>query len=475
MRSFVVLVILLVTANLFAQSGRVAPEDPAVPNAAAVGPANDLPVKTLFDEANSYRNRKFREFEEKKVPVSENLIKQTQLEQKQLAAKYAALVTTRTNLAGDDHYYLGLLHWIAENLDGASEAFGKFLSLDLKDPAKAQASRSINTIILAKQKKLDEAEKLLAEYLKNEPVKTTERWRMAGELAKAYQGEKLYAKAAVHADEAYKTSKTLVTSAASRAGALDELLDAGMLVFEANRDAGNQKEADSVLDDMRKVAGELGAPSFFYYAADKKITYLIETGRKAQALETYLTSLISAGKDLPTDSQRKDAIGRLKRREKHYNLLGGPAPELTSIGASFPGDKKTLAALRGKVVLLDFWATWCGPCYSAFPSLNEWETEYKKDGLVILGLSRYEGRVNGATMDNPTELAFLKQFRKDEKLTYDLLVATDPTNHITYSATGLPTTVLIDRKGTVRYIETGTSETRLEELHAAIVKLLAEK
>lgn len=475
MRSFVVLIVLFASVALFAQSGRVEPQDPTVPSASAVGPANDLPVKALFDEANRYRNAKFAEFEAKKVPVSESLIKQTQLEQKQLAAKYAALVATRTNLAGDDHYYHGLLHWIAENLDGATESLVKFLSLELKDPDKAQASRSVVTVILAKRKKLDEAEKFLAEYLKNEPLKLNERWRMSSELAKAYQAEKLYSKAAAHADEAYKTSKLLVPSASSRASALDELLDAGMLVFEANRDAGNTKEADAVLDDMRKVAGELGSPSFFYYAADKKITYMIETGRKAAAIEAYLTLLIAASKDLPIDSQRKDAIARLKRREKHYTLLGSQAPELTSVSASFPGDVKTLAALRGKVVLLDFWATWCGPCYSAFPTLSEWENEYKRDGFVVLGLSRYEGRINGKAMDNPTELAFLKQFRKDEKLTYDLIVATDPLNHINYGVNGLPTTVLIDRKGTIRYFESGTSATRLEEIREIIVKLLAEK
>jgi thiol-disulfide isomerase/thioredoxin len=156
-------------------------------------------------------------------------------------------------------------------------------------------------------------------------------------------------------------------------------------------------------------------------------------------------------------------------------MLQTMAPELTSIDASFPGDKKTLAAYRGKVVLLDFWATWCGPCYTAFPSLSEWQKEYKDQGLVVLGLSRYEGRVEGAPAQPPAELAYLKRFRVKEKLTYELLVAADPTNQLTYGATGLPTAVLIDRKGVIRLIETGTSETRLEEMHRIIRKLLAEK
>ena len=92
MRSFIVLIILFASATLFAQSGRVGPADPASPNAAAVGPANDLPVKALFDEANTYRDRKYAEFEAKKIPFNESLATQTNLEKRQLAAKYAALV-----------------------------------------------------------------------------------------------------------------------------------------------------------------------------------------------------------------------------------------------------------------------------------------------------------------------------------------------------------------------------------------------
>ena len=308
MRSFVLAIILFSSLSLFGQSGRVGPQEPAA--------AGDKTVKQLFEEANTYLKTKLTEFEVKKIPFSDNLLKQTQREQKQLAAKYAALAVTRTALAGEDFYYFGLLHWLAENLDGTAENLGKYVALEAKEPEKAQTSRSILTVVLAKQKKLDEAEAMLAEYLKTEPRKPRERARMENEMAKAYIAGSQFAKAAPHADEAYRSTKELVANAASRAKILDELVDAGLLVFESNRDAGNQKETDAVLDDMRALAAELGDPSFFYLAADKKITYMIETGRKPQALETYLVALISAGKDAAAGYAAKRCYRQAKKARK---------------------------------------------------------------------------------------------------------------------------------------------------------------
>jgi thiol-disulfide isomerase/thioredoxin len=124
---------------------------------------------------------------------------------------------------------------------------------------------------------------------------------------------------------------------------------------------------------------------------------------------------------------------------------------------------------------LDFWATWCAPCIEAFPTMLEWKQDYASQGFAILGVTRFYGTAVGISVDIPTEIDFVKQFAAAHGLTYDIAIAKDETNHRTYGASVIPTAVLIDRKGIVRYIETGTSPYRLDELREMIEKLLAEK
>lgn len=473
MRFVFLLLILLAAVSVFGQSGRISLA--GAPNAVDSPTDGSLTVKQMFDEANLYANNKFAEYFEKKVPYTDALLTRTKLEQRQLAAKYAATAALRKDLAGDEFYFLGMLNWIAENMDGTVDNLRKFIDADGAAATRKQTARSIIVVVLSKQQKIDDAEMLLTEYLKGEPTKLTERARMESEMAKAYQAKRNFAAMAPHAEAAYDASKSLLKESSSRSRGLDEILDAAMLVYEAYRDGGNSKKAEDALDEMRRTGALVQSPTIYYYAVDQKIKYFVETGRKARAMDYYLTSLISAGKDFSVKSQQTDAIYRLKKREKHYKLLGETAPELLSVDQWFPGQVKTLASLRGKVVLLDFWATWCAPCYDAFPSLIEWHQDLKRDGLEILGVTRYEGRANGVPVDNVEEIAYLKRFRQKEKLPYDFVVAKDQSNQYLYGATALPTVVMIDRKGVVRYIETGTSAHRIEQMREMVLELLAEK
>ena len=315
MRLTALILILLANIAVFAQSGRVpsAGTSPAAPSVA------DATVKQMFEEVNGYIRAKATEFDAKKVEFSDGLFKQTKLEQRQLAAKYAAKASLRKDLSADDQYYLGMLHWIAENLEGTLENLQKFIASESPETGRKQTARSVVTVVLAKQKKMPEAEAVLAEYLKNEPTKLTERSRIGGEMAKAYQALKDFKKMAPHADAGYTASKGLLKDATSRSRGLDEILDAGMLVYEAYRDSGELPKAEDALEDMRATAAEFEAPGFYYYAVDQKIKFLIETGRKPAAIAYYGASIGGAEKDFRSKTASADVVSRLKKREKHYH------------------------------------------------------------------------------------------------------------------------------------------------------------
>lgn len=472
-RQLLILIAVLAAASLcFGQSGRI---PTTAEDTAAARSEPDIPAKVLFDEANGYRQAKQTEFDKKKVPYKEELRLQVEREQKQLAAKYAAVVSARKELSADDVYYLGLLHWIAENLDGTSDALKKYVAMAVPSPERTQTARSIVTVIAAKQKRFDDARSLLSEYLKNTPVRNGDQSRMQSELAKAFFSEKRFAEAASHAVEGFKAAKAVLLEGGPTQRGLDETLDNGMQLFESYRAAGKQAEAEQALEDLRKAGASSGSPSLFAYAADKLIVYLIETGRKPAAMDAYVSFLILAGKELSAKPAQDEAIKILRKKEKQYKLLGEQAPELSSIDQWFPGRPQTIRSLRGKVILLDFWATWCGPCFDAFPSLAEWHRDQGPDGLVILGLTRYYGNGEGFPLDNPNEILFLKRFKEKHDLPYDFVVAKDQASQFSYAATGLPTVVLIDRKGVIRYIESGTNPTRIAEVREVMLKLLAEK
>lgn len=476
MRYLTFVLLIIITAEISAQSRRAATPVAGARQAAAPSDQSpERPVKAMFDEANIYAKTKEAEYDQKKVKKTDALLRQTLRERKQLAAKFAALAAARAELTPEDIYYLGMLHWIAENMDGTDESFRRYLALPKPAPERAQTARTMVVVASAKRSKLDDAETLLAEYLKATPTKLSEIGRMHIELAKSYSSQKEFIKAAGHAGEAYKAYKKVTTDPTSRGRGADELLDAGMLAFESYRAAGRQPEAESMLEDMRNTAAVLSSPTFYYYAFDQLIKYRIQTGRKPEAMETYAGALVLANKDFTVKAQANEVIQRLKKRERHYKMMGEPAPEFETFDQWFPGKPAKLADLRGKVVLLDFWATWCVPCLEAFPHIREWLQDHSKNGLVVLGVTRYYGMADGIPADTANEIEFLKRFKQQWQLPYDFVVMKDQRTQVAYGATALPTAVLIDRKGVIRYLESGTSPTRIEEMRAMIEQLIAEE
>ena len=111
------------------------------------------------------------------------------------------------------------------------------------------------------------------------------------------------------------------------------------------------------------------------------------------------------------------------------------APDFTL--PTLEGRTVTLSALRGQVVFLNFWATWCPPCREEMPSIERLHRELRAQGLVVLAVDVDE---------SPERVA---KFVKDFRLGFPVLL--DAGSHVfsSYGAPGLPTTILIDRKGRV--------------------------
>jgi thiol-disulfide isomerase/thioredoxin len=139
--------------------------------------------------------------------------------------------------------------------------------------------------------------------------------------------------------------------------------------------------------------------------------------------------------------------------------IGGIAPALDTQRVSGT-DGVSLDALRGRVVVLDFWAPWCGPCRMIMPSLDQLSTRYHGRGLTVLGVAR-ESRA-----DIEDHLA---------RSPVGYTIARDLGRTMTdYGVRAIPMLVVIDRRGTVRDIVTGVGDDSMSNLDALVATLVAE-
>ena len=139
------------------------------------------------------------------------------------------------------------------------------------------------------------------------------------------------------------------------------------------------------------------------------------------------------------------------------SLLNQPAPQFSR--PDLQGSRIDLAQFRGKVVLLNFWATWCAPCRLEMPQFVQWQQQLGPQGLQILGVS----------IDD-TE-APVRPFAAKMRLDYPVVMGTANLGGLYGGVYGVPVTFLIDRHGIVRARFNGGSDTT--PIHAEMLKLLA--
>jgi thiol-disulfide isomerase/thioredoxin len=424
-------------AHLSAQHSDSAPAATDARAAAAAGKT----AAELYGEAAGYVRRRYEQLAREGFRYEPKLAAQVEGEARAFAARSAAELKARGPLAPADRFHLGRLLSLAAQSDEAVATMREFLGTRDATEEQARAARFVVAFELARKNALDEAEAALADYLASPGAPAhDERYRLELELARAARARMRLARAAEHARAAFGAAGRLNSSADLDTASRDEIFyRSAQALADALVELKKTDEAIAALQELRRLA--VSFPSADLY---RRASLLL--GRIVPAV-----GLMTA----PDDPLLRDA------------------PEI-EVADWIDQRPTTLKGERGRVVLLDFWATWCAPCLSALPHMREWQRRFKDRGLTIVAFTHYEATEGGRIVKTKREHDALRSFRRARRLPFGFAVAATPATSARYNVTTIPTAVLIDRRGRVRYLNVGSNDDDLKELEQMIERLLDE-
>jgi peroxiredoxin len=178
----------------------------------------------------------------------------------------------------------------------------------------------------------------------------------------------------------------------------------------------------------------VGDGAKFVFVSDGKVLKIANQDLPALTANAGYTVQLTG--DLKDDAITVSKIAFLE------NTARKPAPNFTLLDSN--GAKVTLASLKGKVVLLNFWATWCGPCQVEIPWFIEFNKTYKARGLAVVGVSMDEDGWKS-----------VKPYLATKKIDYPIVIGTEDVAKAYGGVDSLPSTFIIDRDGKIAFSHTG--------------------
>jgi thiol-disulfide isomerase/thioredoxin len=280
-----------------------------------------------------------------------------------------------------------------------------------------------------------------------------------------------------------EAAKQLLERAKSAVAYFEQQLELARTSLEelGNRLKENPDDAKTVSTFLSKVMQELSPLT------------RSEPDKAEKELKAARELLATVGAQATEDAAKKmyeraeQAFGRLEssiETGKRLAALVGQDSVPLEVEAWVNGTPLTDADLKAKVVLLDFWSVWCGPCISTFPHLREWHEKYADKGLIIIGLTRYYNYVWDDQQGRPKrssekvspeqEQEMLQKFAEHHNLHHRFAIQKDSTLSDYYAVSGIPHVVVIDREGKIRLIRIGSGEKNAQDIGSMIESLIAE-
>jgi peroxiredoxin len=253
-------------------------------------------------------------------------------------------------------------------------------------------------------------------------------------------------------------------------------------------DAGTALVADS--KEVAKVADNnidsIAYPSILISQEDADLTIIIDPkthlirreiidiAKRAKTLgaqdiksSTYTADFVNTSVDSVDDSTFAWApppgsqMIQSQGAEGDASALEGKAAPAFEL-SKHDGQKVSSKDLKGTVYILDFWATWCGPCVASMPALNETYEKYKDKGLHVFACDQAEDK------------ATVAKFAESNKLTLTVLLDSDSKVGQSYGANAIPETVLIGKDGKVRKVFVGYGDGQEDNIRKAIDEAMAQ-